>query len=41
MSELAAEGLIQVVRHRSNGAPAYRITDKGRQWIAGLNDSAD
>lgn len=41
MSKLAAEGLIEVIRYRSNGAPAYRITDKGRQWIAGLSDAAD
>jgi hypothetical protein len=40
MSELAAEGLIEV-RYRSNRTPAYRITDKGRQWIAGLSDAAD
>jgi hypothetical protein len=41
MSELAAEGLIEVVGYRSNGTPAYRITEKGRQWIAGLSDAAD
>ena len=38
MRELAAEGLIEVVRYRPNGSPAYRITEKGRQWTAGLND---
>ena len=41
MRELAAEGLIEVGRYQPNGARAYRITEKGRQRIAGLNDAAE